>query len=105
MAKTLPFKSAFSAWFWFMENRSAPPSDTGLVQPIDILKALDRLYAADILKDEHVLVLKKYGGRGRSPDPRLSEERTAHKLWREAMGRLDVEFRHIGIVKGENKNG
>lgn len=93
-----PFKSAVGAWFWFCENRLSSSPHDSIVQPVDILKAVDRLHEHETIDMEHLLVLKKYGFRGKSPDPFFSEERKAYRVWKEALDRLEVELLKIGIV-------
>lgn len=99
MERTLPFKSAVSAWFWFMDNRNKPPSDEGICQPVDITMAVHRLYGQGILSFEQIEIMKKYGARGRSPDPRLEEERDHWRIWRDAMSCFEVELVRLGIVE------
>jgi len=102
MAKTRRFNNATAAWFWFNENRHAPPSDNGVVQPVDILNALNRVFERNAINMDHVLVLKKYGERGSAPDPRFKEEGRDMELWFQALGFLETELVKIGLVRTAN---
>jgi hypothetical protein len=64
----------------------------------DVVKCLDRLYRQRRIDLHHARVMRIWGERGQAPDPRWPEERSAHKLWREAMSRLEWPLRIKGIV-------
>jgi HrpA-like RNA helicase len=94
-----PFKSAEEAWFWFIQAQTARnegakiKSGAGLYarpcEPVDIIKALERIYRARRLTMDHILVLRHYGQRMAAPDQQRPKECRAHKLWNEAMERLE----------------
>lgn len=96
---TVPFKSAEEAWFWFIQAQTARnegakiTAGAGLYprpcEPVDIIKVLERLYRARIVTMDHVMVLRHYGQRLLSPDPRRPKELRAHALWREALTKLE----------------
>lgn len=104
-----PFDDAEAAWFWFMQAQQARidgarfAAGLGLVhrpcEPLDILKALDRLHRGRRLLMEHLLVLRHYGRRMMPPDPRRVKEARADVLWREAMDRLGEALIAKGIVR------
>jgi hypothetical protein len=105
---TEPFDSVEAAWFWFIQAQQARndgarfTAGLGLVkrpcEPIDILRALDRLYRHRRLQMEHLLVLRHYGRRQMPPDPRRPRESRAFTLWGEALERLEVILERKGIV-------
>ena len=96
---TVPFKSAEEAWFWFIQAQTARnegakiTAGAGLYlrpcEPVDIIKALERLYRARSVSMDHVMVLRHYGQRLLSPDPRRPKEMRAHGLWRDALSKLE----------------
>lgn len=96
---TVPFKSAEEAWFWFIQAQTARnegariTAGAGLYprpcEPVDIIKALERLYRARTVTIDHVMVLRHYGQRLLSPDPRRQKEIRAYGLWKEALSKLE----------------
>ncbi len=104
-----PFVSAEEAWFWFMQNHAARCAGArirageGLVarpcEPVDVLRALDRLYRQRRLLRDHLAVLAHYGRRLMAPDPRRRREQRACSLWDEALARLEPVLRRKGIVQ------
>ena len=96
---TVPFKSAEEAWFWFIQAQTARnegakiTAGAGLYQrpcePVDIIKTLERLYRARTITMDHVMVLRHYGQRLLSPDPRRPKEIRAYAIWREALLKLE----------------
>jgi hypothetical protein len=96
---TVPFKSAEEAWFWFIQAQTARnegariTAGAGLYprpcEPVDIIKALERLYRARTVTMDHVMVLRHYGQRLLSPDPRRQKEIRAYGLWKEALLKLE----------------
>ncbi|MBL8641137.1 MAG: hypothetical protein JNL76_03375 [Alphaproteobacteria bacterium] len=96
---TVPFKSAEEAWFWFIQAQTARnegariTAGAGLYprpcEPVDIIKALERLYRARTVTMDHVMVLRHYGQRLLSPDPRRQKEIRAYGLWKEALSKLE----------------
>lgn len=109
VAQTTPFESAQDAWFWFIAAQAAKNdgarfvSGAGLYkrpcEPIDILKTLDRLYRNRRLLRDHLLVLRHYGRRNMAPDPTRVKEERAHRLWSEAMERIEEVLTIKGIVE------
>jgi hypothetical protein len=108
-APTEPFESVEEAWFWFIQAQQARndgariTAGLGLVrrpcEPLDILRALDRLYRHRRLQMEHFLVLRHYGRRQMPPDPRRPREARACTLWAEALERLEAVLERKGIVR------
>ena len=104
-----PFLSAEEAWFWFVQNQLAKADGAriaagmSLVQrpcePVDIYKVMERLYRGRRLLMDHILVLRHYGRRLMSPDPRRPKEIRAHGLWVEALERMEEVMILKGIVK------
>ena len=107
--RTQPFENVEEAWFWFIQAQQARndgarfTAGLGLMprpcEPIDILRALDRLYRNRRLQMEHLLVLRHYGRRQMPPDPRRMKEGRAHILWTEALERLEAVLETKGIVR------
>lgn len=104
-----PFESAEEAWFWFIAAQEARvdgarfSAGLGLFprpcEPLDILKALDKLNRQRRVSRDHLLVLRHYGRRRLAPDPRRVKEMRAYGLWSEAMERLEFILEKKGIVK------
>lgn len=104
----VPFETVEDAWFWFIQAQQARNDGARIAagqgasprpcEPIDILKAAERLYRNRLLVMDHFLVLRHYGRRGYAPDPRRVKEARAAKLWREAMERLEPVLVRKGIV-------
>jgi hypothetical protein len=96
---TQPFKNAEEAWFWFIQAQTARNEGAKIMagagltprpcEPVDIIKSLERLYRARLVTMDHVMILRHYGQRLMSPDPRRQKEARAHSLWREALERLE----------------
>ncbi|MCS6890075.1 MAG: hypothetical protein RMK64_07970 [Rhodovarius sp.] len=108
--RTEPFASAEEAWFWTMAALIARQEGARILagvgriprpcEPDDVLRCLDRLYRQRRIDLEHARVLRRFGERGIPPNPRYPEERTAHRLWQEALSRLEWPLRVKGIVAG-----
>lgn len=106
--KTVPFISAEEAWFWFVRSQEARNDGARFVaglglfprpcEPLDILKAVDRLTRQRRLLLDHLLVLRHYGRRSMAPDPRRVKEARAHRLWKEALERLEAVLERKNIV-------
>jgi hypothetical protein len=103
-----PFASAEAAWMWTSaalmarrESRSESASG-GVVrrpcEPDDVIKALDRLYRHRRIDLAHARILRLWGDRQIAPDFRHAAERGDHRLWREALDRLDWPLRVKGII-------
>ncbi len=106
-----PFVSAEEAWFWFIQNQMARADGAKIAaglsltprpcEPVDIYKVMERLYRGRRLLMDHVLVLRHYGRRFMSPDPRRAKEIKAHRLWVEALERMEESMVSKGIVQGK----
>jgi len=108
ISDVVPFASAEEAWFWTMAGLSARAAGARIVaglgvkprpcEPDDVVRCLDRLYRQRRIDLVHVRILKMYGERQVLPDPRHPADRSAWRLWREALDRLDWPLRLKGIV-------
>lgn len=106
-----PFKSAEEAWFWFIQNQMAREDGARIAaglslvsrpcEPVDIYKIMERLYRSRRLLMDHILVLRHYGRRLMSPDPRRIKEVKAHGLWIEALSRMEEVMIGKGIVEAK----
>ena len=104
-----PFKDAEEAWFWFVQNQMAREDGARIAaglslvkrpcEPVDIYKIMERLYRGRRLLMDHILVLRHYGRRLMSPDPRRPKEMRAHKLWIEALSKMEEAMFSKGIVE------
>jgi hypothetical protein len=101
------FRSTEQAWFWTMSalrarREGAKRSGTGTPRPCDpddVIKCLDRLYRNRRVDLVHARILRIWGERQAAPNPAIPSERCDHRLWREAMDRLDFPLRVKGIVE------
>jgi hypothetical protein len=103
-----PFGSAEEAWFWTMAAlvarregarvRGGQGASLRPCEPDDVVKCLDRLYRQRRIEIAHARVMRVWGERGVPPCARHPEERADHRLWREAMQRLEFPLRVKGIV-------
>jgi hypothetical protein len=110
LARTEPFASAEEAWFWTMAALTARRDGARIVagkglaprpcEPDDVIKCLDRLYRQRRIELSHARIMRIWGERGVAPCPRHAQERGDHRLWREAMNRLEWPLRVKGIVVG-----
>ena len=108
--RTQPFRSAEEAWFWTMaaliarRDGARIVAGRGLVsrpcEPDDVVKCLDRLYRQRRIDLAHARILRIWGERGTAPDPGALRERGDHRLWREALERMEWPLRLKGIVAG-----
>jgi hypothetical protein len=108
-----PFSNVEDAWFWTMEalaarNAGARPRRGGLsvnrpCEPDDVIRCLDRLYRKRRIDLGHAKVMRTWGERGRTPSPAARGEWADHRIWREAMDRLDWHLRQKGIVQDLGK--
>lgn len=111
--QAVPFESVEEAWFWFIAAQQARVDGARFIagqgpvarpcEPLDILKVLDRLHRNRRLIMDHLLVLRHYGRRMLPPDPRRVKEVRAHKLWCEALDRLEQPLQRKGIVSSANR--
>lgn len=109
LSGTTPFDSAEEAWFWFIlahEARQAGArirAGAGLIsrpcEPLDILRAADRLYRQRRLLRDHLLVLAHYGRRQMPPESNRPREIRDHGLWQEAFRILTPVLIAKGIVR------
>jgi len=103
-----PFGSAEEAWLWTMAALQARregaryTANCGLVsrpcEPDDVVRCLNALYCRRRIELVHVRVLRVWGERQTPPSPAYATERHDHRLWREALERLDWPLRVKGIV-------
>lgn len=104
------FASAEEAWFWTMAALTARREGARLsagkgemirpCEPDDVIKCLDRLYRQRRIDLGHARIMRIWGERNCAPNPRMPGERGDHRLWEEAMERLDYPLRAKGIVAG-----
>lgn len=105
---TTPFDSVESAWFWFMAAHEAKLSGARFTagkattprpcEPVDILKAVDRLRRNRRLTRDHLYVMAHYGRRKCAPNPTLAKEQKGYILWAQAMNRLSQPLCRKGIL-------
>jgi hypothetical protein len=67
-------------------------------EPDDVVKCLDALYRRRRLDLVHARILRIWGERQSAPNPAHATERCDHRLWREALDRLEWTLRVKGIV-------
>lgn len=104
----VPFVNAEEAWFWTMAalvarwDGARVVAGRGLVtrpcEPDDVVRCLDRLYRQRRVDVAHARILRIWGERGTAPDPRAPREAGDHRLWTEALDRLEWPLRVKGIV-------
>lgn len=68
--------------------------------PDDVVKVVDRLYRQRKIDLTHARILRIWGERQIAPDASIPAERGDHRLWAEAMTRLEWPLRVMGIVAG-----
>lgn len=105
----VPFPSAEEAWFWFIQAQEAKAAGArvraglGLTErpcePLDIYRAVDRLYRQRKLLRDHLHVMAHYGRRLSAPDSSRDREARAAILWAEAFEQLAPLLRQKGIVQ------
>lgn len=105
---TQPFDSAEEAWLWTMAALIARRvgaryiAGKGLVcrpcEPDDIVKCLDNLYRQRRIDLAHARALRIWGERQVAPCVAVAAERSDHRLWNEALERLEWPLRIKGIV-------
>ena len=66
--------------------------------PDDIVKCLDALYRQRRIDLAHARILRIWGERQLPPSPNVLAEKNAHRLWVEALERLEWPLRVKGIV-------
>jgi hypothetical protein len=103
-----PFSSAEEAWLWTMAALIARregaryTANKGLVSrpcdPDDVVKCLDGLYRQRRIDLTHARILRIWGERQMAPGAAVAAERHDHRLWTEALERLEWPLRVKGIV-------
>src|ERR1700712_3497281 len=104
-----PFRSAEEAWLWTMAALIARregaryTANKGLVtrpcDPDDVVKCLDGLYRQHRIDLAHARILRIWGERQMAPSVAVAVERNDHRLWIEALERLEWPLRVKGIVR------
>ncbi len=104
----VPFSSVEEAWFWFIQAHTARIEGARVAaglfrvprpcEPLDIFREMERLYRAQRLLMEHVMILRYYGRRLEAPNPEYAKEMRAAVIWREAMDELEDVLVTKGIV-------
>jgi hypothetical protein len=107
-AEIQPFPSAEAAWLWTMaalvarRDGARYTANKGLVRrpcdPDDVVKCLDGLYRQRRIDLAHARILRIWGERQMPPSLGVAAERNDHRLWVEALGRLEWPLRIKGIV-------
>ncbi|MCC6719107.1 MAG: hypothetical protein IT555_14590 [Acetobacteraceae bacterium] len=103
---TVAFADAAQAWFWTLASLTARRDGTssggrGIPRPCDpddVILALDLLYRRGGITLSHARVLRRWGDRGRAPEPGRPTEAADAQLWTEALDRLDGLLRVKRIV-------
>jgi hypothetical protein len=103
-----PFPNAEDAWLWTMaaliarregarytanKGRVSRPCD-----PDDVVRCLDGLYRQRRIDLAHARILRIWGERQIAPSLAVAAERNDHRLWSEALARLEWPLRVKGIV-------
>lgn len=107
-ARTQPFRDAEEAWIWTMSALVARregarySANKGAVsrpcEPDDVVKCLDTLYRQRRIDLAHARILRIWGERRTAPNPAYASERGDHRLWCEALERLEWLLRVKGII-------
>jgi hypothetical protein len=105
---TQPFGSAAEAWLWTMAALIARregaryTANKGLVSrpcdPDDVVRSLDGLYRQKRIDLAHARILRIWGERQMAPSRSVVAEQHDHRLWVEALERLEWPLRVKGIV-------
>ena len=106
--RTEPFATTEHAWLWTMAALIARregaryTANKGAVtrpcDPDDIVKCLDALYRQRRIDLAHARILRIWGERQLPPSPNVLAEKNDHRLWVEALERLEWPLRVKGIV-------
>ncbi|HEY4044688.1 MAG TPA: hypothetical protein VGM32_22985 [Rhodopila sp.] len=106
--QTQPFDCGEHAWLWTMAALIARregaryTANKGLVarpcDPDDVVKCLDALYRQKRIDLAHARALRVWGERQMPPNPAVAAERHDHRLWVEALERLEWPLRVKGII-------
>jgi hypothetical protein len=107
-AEVQPFDSAEAAWLWTMaalvarRDGARYTANKGLLRrpcdPDDIVKCLDGLYRQRRIDLAHARVLRLWGERQMAPGLVAAAESHDHRLWVEALERLEWPLRIKGII-------
>src|ERR1700758_5275377 len=94
-----PFGSAEDAWLWTMAALIARregaryTANKGQLRrpcdPDDVVKCLDALYRQRRIDLVHARILRIWGERQMAPSRAVAVEREDHRVWVEALGRLE----------------
>ncbi len=105
---TQPFDSAEHAWLWTMAALIARregaryTANKGAVgrpcDPDDVVKCLDGLFRQRRIDLLHARILRIWGERQIAPSPAIAIEANDHRIWCEALARLEWPLRVKGIV-------
>jgi hypothetical protein len=109
MAHPRPFRSAEAAWLWcwpLLQARldgRAPRADLAEggnrpCTPDDIVRQLEVLFSAGRITTEQVVILRRYGEKGRGPSPAMAGEEQDWRKWRSALHALEEQLYVRGIV-------
>jgi hypothetical protein len=103
-----PFVNAEDAWLWTMaaliarRDGARYTANKGLFKrpcdPDDVVKCLDALYRQRKIDLNHARILRIWGERQIAPSQIIASERHDHRLWIEALARLEWLLRVKGIV-------
>lgn len=103
-----PFESAEDAWLWTMAALIARregaryTANMGQVRrpcdPDDVVRCLDGLYRQRRIDLMHARILRIWGERQMAPSASVAVEREDHRVWAEALARLEWPLRVKGIV-------
>ena len=106
--QTQPFDSAEAAWLWTMaaliarrEGARYTANKGAVIRPCDpddIVKCLDGLYRQKRIDLAHARILRIWGERQMAPSLSVAAECHDHRLWVEALERLEWPLRVKGIV-------
>lgn len=99
------FLDAESIWFWFCYSSAVRTQTRGFGGAVkrscelaDVKMVITKLYLGGKLNDEHLLVMKKWGDKRRTPNQRIWSQQRDSALWREAMDTLNKECRARGWI-------
>jgi hypothetical protein len=103
-----PFDGAEQAWLWTMaaliarRDGARYSANKGAVMrpcdPDDVVRCLDALYRQKRIDLAHARVLRLWGERQMPPSTAVAAELDDHRLWIEALERLEWPLRVKGIV-------
>ena len=103
-----PFNSAEEAWLWTMAALIARregaryTASKGLTtrpcDPDDVVKCLDALFRQQRVTLAHARILRIWGERQIAPSSAVVAEHNDHRLWVEALERLEWPLKVKGII-------